>query len=575
MRLYDERYWRLLLHMNGSKSEIDDPRFFFAENGKTDPKAELYATIEALYDTTYLDDNATQCRFPARTMWLRDTLQLKNLPRVTCKAYSELVKKVDPQSVTLVFADAHINSPASMFGHTFLRIDSAFHSKLLAHAINYSANADPKKENGILFAFKGLFGGYTGIYSLLPYYEKLKEYKNTEQRDIWEYDLNLTPQEIARMVAHIWELHDSYSWYFFFDENCSYHMLWLLEVARPSVRLREHFFYQVIPPETIFAVDEEGLIESMRYRASKRSLLLAYEQALTLRERNNVIALAKGNAKADDFMKIPMSDAKRRLMLEAAAELCEYYYIEQDIDKERYLTTFHALLSERSRLGRAKTVTPTPPENPIYAHRSARLEYALGRVEDKVVNYFGIRAAYQDMSDSDVGMLRGVEIEFLDIAVRAYDATVELEHLDIISLASYAMRSSFFSPFSWNMQVGWDRDSLSEELLFKLRLGIGESWGGARWQGYVLLEPLLYYDDSDTTLSIAPMFGGALYLTRDIKLNGEYRYRYYSDGTKQQLMHASLLFGIEQNLAFKLKYEHIERFLEDQNRFKAVIDYYF
>jgi hypothetical protein len=48
--LYQQRYWHLLLHYRatitgGYESEADEPGFFLAPNGKTDPQAELAATL--------------------------------------------------------------------------------------------------------------------------------------------------------------------------------------------------------------------------------------------------------------------------------------------------------------------------------------------------------------------------------------------------------------------------------------------------------------------------------------------------------------------------------------------------
>ena len=52
---------------------------------------------------------------------------------------------------------------------------------------------------------------------MLPYYEKIKEYSNLENRDIWEYSLEFTPDEVERMLLHLWELKDIYTDYYFFD----------------------------------------------------------------------------------------------------------------------------------------------------------------------------------------------------------------------------------------------------------------------------------------------------------------------------------------------------------------------
>jgi hypothetical protein len=42
---------------------------------------------------------------------------------------------------------------------------------------------------------KVLTGQYPGEYSIMPYYRKVKEYGDFESRDLWEYELNLTPEE--------------------------------------------------------------------------------------------------------------------------------------------------------------------------------------------------------------------------------------------------------------------------------------------------------------------------------------------------------------------------------------------
>ncbi len=574
--IYEKRYWKLLLHVSGNSSEIDDPAFFISKDGKTDFKSELHATVDALYHEVYFDDNSTACKYPARKEWLKKELDLKNLPDVTCKEFDTLMQKVDPQAVTLVFADAHINSPASMFGHTFLRIDSSHDSKLLSHAINYSANADQTTENGVVFAIKGLFGGYPGIYSLLPYYEKLKEYKNTEQRDIWEYELNLRPDEVRLMMMHIWEIHDTYSWYYFFDENCSYHMLWLLEIARPSVHLREKFYYQVIPPETIIAIEEENLIAKKKYRPSKRSVLLSYEDRLSLKDKNNVIALALGNAKAKDISK-DKDIQDKQYMLEAAAELCEYYFIENKIDKEQYLQTFQDILKERASLGKTQKLHVKIPTNPDLAHKSSRLTYQLASTDGYFSHYLGLRAAYQDIFDADTGMLRGTQIEFLDFLVKysQEEHKIDLEKLTIVSLSSFAQRGTFFQPFSWQMKLGFDSDYLDAKNHFVFNIGAGESWGAEFGYLYILANSYFYYDDEDSSIALSPSAGLIFYEGKNFKLNLDYNYRMFHNGARQHIFKASQLWQVQQNVAIKLGYEYIERFSKDENRFKAGIDYYF
>ena len=126
LNLSNEHYWHLLLHIDNGLSEIDDTRFFLAQDGKTNPKSELEATIDSLLNETSFDDNATACLFPARKTWLKEQLNIKDFPQVSCKEYQKVLKRLDPKSATIIFPAAHINSPASMFGHTFLRINSSY-----------------------------------------------------------------------------------------------------------------------------------------------------------------------------------------------------------------------------------------------------------------------------------------------------------------------------------------------------------------------------------------------------------------------------------------------------------------
>src|SRR5690606_22368685 len=253
--LAEDPFWISLGHyerqnFGGWQSYIDDEDFFLAVDGARAPLAELRATLEGLHADPALADAHPQCRFPSRTRWLRQQLALDELPAVECTEFAAWYADIDPHTTVLVFPDAYLNSPSSMFGHTLLRIDSAATADsgtaLLSYALNFGAMIEGM-DNSILYAWKGLAGGYPGQFALLPYREKLSEYSRLENRDLWEYRLDLTPEETGRMIEHVWELRQIRFDYFFFDENCSYRLLELLEIARPGLRLIEQFPLTAIP----------------------------------------------------------------------------------------------------------------------------------------------------------------------------------------------------------------------------------------------------------------------------------------------------------------------------------------
>jgi len=565
--------------MIDGESEIDDPSFFFSENGKTNAKAELNATLDAFLNETTLDDNSSLCRFPARATWLKEKLNIDSYPEVVCKDYEDTLKRLSPTSATLVFPSAHINSPASMFGHTFLRINSKYNSKLLAYAINYAADADPDKTNGVVFAIKGLFGGYFGSYSLLPYYEKLKEYRDTESRDVWEYDLNFTQDEVLRMVEHIWELNGTQSYYYFFTENCSYNMLWLMEIARPSVHLKEYFSYQVIPLETVHATKAEGLISEIHYRPSKRTKLLKYEKLLDAQNLATPKKLVNSEMKIHTIMSdTTISKEQKQYILEASTEYLEYSFSKNSMNKSEYLKLFHQLSRARASLGSGKKLEIQRPQDPIQSHRAVRMTASVGSREGEAIGFLGIRPAYHDIEDSNYGFLRGTQIEFMNLEVSYSKDKLELENATILSIVSLAQRSQFFDSLSWRTKFGFDRDYLDEKANFSGTVGAGYSWGNEYAYTYVMVDPLFYVRDSFSAAiggSVGLVFDGVESMSTNIELTR----RYYDSGDAQNLAKATQSFRVSQNFQFKLKYEYKERvfFSEttEEETFRANLNYYF
>lgn len=573
--LSDSRYWHILLHMPSETSEIDDEVFFLSPNGMDNAEAELEATIAALVNEEVFDDNATACRFPARKWWLSKELNMKDLPQVECRKFDDLVGRVDPQAVSLIFPSAYINSPASMFGHTFLRIDSSYKSKMLSHAINYAANADSSTENGMVFAIKGLVGGYYGNYSLLPYYEKIKEYRDTEERDMWEYDLDLNPEEMMQMMRHIWEIHDTYSWYYFFTENCSYNMLWLIEVAKPSVHLREYFNYQVLPPETIHVAVSEGIVTKRHYRPARRSKLLAYESHLNDSDINDVFSLARANTLPQTFLKSSAKAAQtQRYILEASSEFIEYDFLAGDINASVYSKRLHSILGARASLGKGERIEIPVPVDPMEGHRALRVRAEAGVREDDGIGFLGVRPANHDIRDSDVGFLRGTQIEFFDLLFSYGKDDFNVEKATLINIVSLAPRSKFFKPFSWRLNTGWDRKYLSDSTKFTSNASAGLTWGNDL--GYVyFLADALFYTDRSLTAGIGGVAGTVIYKGRDFKTNLEVTQRIYDTGHDQLLFSLSEHYRSSQNTALSISYDYVEKYNEDWDTVKFTFDYFF
>lgn len=484
-RLYSDRYWEILLHYKhthfGTESLIDDPKFFLSPDGKVNPKAELEATVKAFFRETAQSSEHPQCSFPGRYMWLKDRLNIDEarLPDVTCTDLEDAVKKVNPKSAVLVFPAFYMNSPAFMFGHTLLRIDGAYQSKLLSYAVNYAARTD--EESGFVNAFKGLFGYYKGYYSILPYYEKVKEYNDMAQRDMWEYSLDLTEEEVKKMFLHIWELKDIYSDYYFFGGNCSYEILFLLEAARPNLNLTERFGAWALPVDTIAVVYEAGLVNSIRYRPSMAARIKHISSLMEDEMSGDaVLRLVKGEIRPEDVLARTFARDEKIRILDLASEIIQYRYTDKKLEKEEYSRQFLDVLTARSSLGRQdESVSGMPePPRPDTGHGSSRFGIGPGIKEDEVFSEIRFRPVYHDLLDPDYGYLEGSKIAFGEVAARYYhaDGELTLESLDIIDIVSISPREGFFKPLSWKGYTGILNKSFSEDkdqLVYSLKSGVG------------------------------------------------------------------------------------------------------
>jgi len=508
------RDWDVLLHYrphgSGRESIIDDPRFFLSPAGRHDPAAELAATIRGFSADAAMGDEHPRCRFPARYEWLRSELHVDvaMLPEPVCAKLDESLAAVDPRSAVLVFPAAHNNGPASMFGHTLLRIGSSYKSELLSYAVNYAAHSSDT--NGLIFAYKGIFGKYPGYYSILPYYEKVKEYNDLEHRDVWEYALSLTAAEVRRMVLHIWELQGIASEYYFFDENCSFMLLFLLESARPSLRLTEEYWqrwsFWVIPADTIGTLRRAGLIEKVAYRPAqatrithRSSLLPAYA-----RDRAYAIAMLQRSPVLEANDTHPVEE--RRQVLDLAAEFVQYRYSRKELEQAEFQRQFLPILRERSTLGKGDRdpgKLPEPPQ-PEAGHQSGKFTAGGGVREGKQFTEVFWRPAYHDLLDPEAGYTKGAQINFMSVTGRYYpeQGDLVLQSLRPVDILSLAPRDRFFQPISWKVNGGLDRKTFadgSERLFLRLNTGGGFAWEPlATTLSYVMAEADLNLSDRFT-----------------------------------------------------------------------------
>lgn len=480
-RLDRHPQWLRLGHYRPGKfagsvqSEADGPAFFLSARGKLDPRAELVATLRGFFRAPVEEQAKGElgpsehplCRFPARFAFLRDALgiALEELPRQRCPRFAEFLRELDPASVSVIFSSYYLNNPASAFGHTFLRFNKrglalGERKELLDYAVDFSADVDTG--NALVYALKGLTGRFPGTLKRVPYYYKVRQYGDHESRDIWEYELDLTPKELFLLAAHVWELGSTWFAYYYLDENCSYRIDMMIEVVDPKIELMRHLESPVLPADTVQVLFENpGLVKKVSYRPSLRTRFQHGVRDLDDAEVDAMLALV-----GDEEARLPEGWSKERQarVFDSAVDLLDVRHVKDLTFGRDSVAAEHKrrLLERRSALAVVSDedeVEPPWDRRPELGHASKRFGLA-GGVRDGGEGFVALdfRLAMHDLADPSDGYPELSQIEFLPLRAsashRAGELRLRLDEVSIVRIVSLTSLGRFDLSPSWHADAG-------------------------------------------------------------------------------------------------------------------------
>jgi hypothetical protein len=449
----------------------------------------MAATLAAFAADASLADAHAQCRFVARLEWLRERLDLGTLPQPDCAAYREFRNTVRATRVVLVFPSYYLNSPSSMFGHTLLRLDPDEQAdggaEYLSFAVNFGALVD-SADNGLFYAFKGLTGGYPGQFEVDLYFKKIQEYNRSENRDIWEYPLNLDTIETERLIRHLWELKGINFAYYFFDENCSYRVLELLEVARPGIDLTTAFPLTAIPIDTVREVQRADLVRDKQFRPAQGTVLRQRLAQIPAPLHVKVFELSESPERLDDADLQALDPATRARVTEAAYRYLRFRQTGEARDPavaQRSFRLLQALQTQAADLPRdaAQVDADTSPD---LSHGSRRIAVGAWHEEDLTYMSLGLRMSLHSLEENRNGFPMGAQINIGHLDLRIDEnGKFDLNRLDLVDILSLSPRDRFFQPLSWAVTTGIERQWTDGSEHRVAHVNGGAGFTRATWSG--------------------------------------------------------------------------------------------
>ena len=276
--------WQHLLFYKNGKAEVISPDFYLTNpkprsKRNFDPYAELMATIEQM------NNEGVVCKYPARYLWLNHHLPELNVDLKNCSKLPDA-----NQEISLILVSSYLKNPASSFGHVLVKTNTSIDNinntnsdvrelsseDLLNNSYNFGARI-PENENGAMYALKGLFGFYDAGFSETEFFKQDAVYSKNEQRDMWEYVLNLDAFETQLLNYHLYEAKSARFDYYFIKQNCGYRsgeILELISDIKTTERVGpwyapDYVFDQLLEHDN----GADSLVSSVRYLPSEQTQL--------------------------------------------------------------------------------------------------------------------------------------------------------------------------------------------------------------------------------------------------------------------------------------------------------------
>lgn len=505
--------------LGGVKSRVDDPSFFLSKESKRDPQAELEATIRAAYDAdmSLPSGQPKQCRWVARYQYLNRSMKALGFdyPAPRCVGFERWKSSLARDHVSMVFASIYLNSPASMYGHIFMRFDSAKtgeFNRLNDATVGYTVSSDG--DFGPMFLANSLLGGFPGSFVSVPYFMKVREYADLENRDLWEYQADFTPEEIDKMHAFIWQQSFTYADYYFFDDNCALMLLATLEAGRPELDLVAAAKPWIAPLDTVKVMRDAGLVTKKHYRPSQYSTLMANVNHAPTSLRAQAVTLAHG-------MQLPTSElgadaSEQARILDLALGILEYERNQKNSAQEAAeLSGFQLKLAGvRSRVDASAAYLPAPPpvESPDQGHDSLRMGAAFGQTDGVGYGQVNVRLGYHDGLDPHAGFSPGASSKMGDLYLRMNDKKLRFERLDLFEVFLPSVRTDWYRPLTIKANLSIRREIQRGDVLsptaLRIELGGGEGYRlGERSQMYVIADTITRLRGGASSLAAGPVAG--------------------------------------------------------------------
>lgn len=541
LKLYEKNEWKALLHYEDIYYTKDNN---FLLSGGKNPKQELIETIKSFYkkqsDLKNPNEHA-QCKFPARKLFIEHELKVKNLfPKVYCSNFQEYLTKAPADEISLIYVSENVKHPTSMMGHSFFKLKGTIGNKSVSHAASFYTIID--SINIFKLAYQNFYSGMGGKFALRPYKETLLEYIN-EDRNVWEYQLNIDEYRRNLIYYHIWELKDVEFKYFFTSYNCSTVVYFALVLARPE--LYKDYTFWVSPLQTAKMLYSNNLIQQVELKPSNDWFLRMSSQQLTLGQKQYITELLENK-------KYSKLKTLNYLELQFLIAYANQQFEAKNLEVEKFRELYTHLNSDIKNLDNVLDISSYKSPSRIPHERQFSTGFASYSKEHFLK--FSFLPASHFLSDDNREYFTESDLRIFDLSLIINKDNLYIDEFNLYSMKSYIPFEKYTKNFSYEFDIKFHRELNNEmEYNYMTRVSGGV---GIDYQIhndihlFAMLNTGLGYDKlNQIYLNTEPYMGFMIYEIFNMKTIFQYSQRFIN---KRQVYET---YEVNHNLFFSKKWK--------------------
>lgn len=467
--LAQDPQWAALLHHDGQRPNIQDPRFLLSAKAFS-LEAELKETLELLYQ----GPSDAVCRFPARYLWIQRKTGRPPLPIEQCAELNEFKTRAPMEEVSLVFASEVLSMPSSMMGHLFLKVRGRHaDGSSREHAVSFFT--EPVTLNLPKLFYDSLIAGMKGYFSLTPFQQEVELYIGKEGRNLWIYPLQIDGDGLRLLQAHIIELKNIELTYFFQRYNCATLVKHLLAIQKPEIL--SHGDWWTTPKDVVRAAARHGLAAEPITLTASRWTLRILQTDLHAHDIEEVTRDVMTNH-------VPTAGADERsfLKLKAAQALNLYFYEKDQRDRSTWLRYAQQLnAQEVARFPGWSMESRQTQRDPAYSPPDMQWEVGITRTPKETRIRLEVLPASHKLEDDNSGYFAESALTLFNVAVSTptNQRRLRLDRAIIYGTESLLPRDAWTGGWSGRFRMGWDQlrtPYLNTRGAWLVDGGLGATW---------------------------------------------------------------------------------------------------